>query len=90
MISRPPFGPRWRLRGGSDERPNPISWHRKRLANGKATLACYRAEADRAKDQVDRLATEISAYEAQIINAEAEGLAEFDPERFGKRRRKAR
>lgn len=66
----------------------PLSWHKECLENRRRTLLDKLEEVRRVNEQADRMRREIIAYDAQIIEAETRGLDGFDPDKFGKKRRK--
>ena len=67
----------------------PIKWHKDGLHNMQMNLLAKMEAVQRANADADRLRRDIIAYDAQIIEAEARGITEFDSEKFGKKRKAA-
>lgn len=64
----------------------PLSWHRECLQNQRANLAREEEQHERRATELERRRRDVAFSEAQIAEAEARGLTEFDSERFLKPR----
>lgn len=64
----------------------PIEWHRNCLKNMQASAIRSREAAKRAIAAAEHLEKMCIEYDAQIIRAEEMGVAEFDSDKFGKKR----
>jgi len=65
----------------------PMAWHRSVLENMRGSLARKDAQLAQLQAQVAASRVTVCKYEAQITEAERRGLDEFDPERFGVKRK---
>lgn len=67
----------------------PIAWHKQCLENQRRHSADLLVQIERLEMDYARSQQEINAYDAKIIRAETMGLAEFDRERFGKKKQQS-
>lgn len=64
-----------------------VEWHEECLANMRNHLQRERDELERKMASVERTKNQVSEYARQIIRAKEEGLAEFDSDRYMKKRK---
>lgn len=64
----------------------PIIWHKDNLRNMEVGLIKRRAAIQRAQEDFDRLQSDISRLDAQIIEAELRGIDGFDADKFGQKK----
>lgn len=66
----------------------PMPWHERCLAASKAYLASKEEELMRLQDEIERTRARVQEREYQITLAKSEGRTEFDPETYGKKRKR--
>ena len=64
----------------------PLTWHKEGLANSRLYYERLREQIRRLEYEYEKGQRALNEYDAQIIEAETRGVAEFDREKFGKRR----
>lgn len=64
----------------------PIEWHKKNLEGMRRFVQRQRDTAAEAISAAERAERECMVLDAQIIRAELKGIAEFDSDKFNKRR----
>lgn len=66
----------------------PVSWHKECLVNMLASAYARRQAAERATADADRIVRQCNELDAKIIEAELRGVAAFDADKFGNRKKK--
>lgn len=70
-------------------RKQPVEWHKECLKNRALSLKKLHEERRRLSEAIERLEQECDYQQAQIERAEAEGITEFDSEKFKPKKGKA-